>query len=407
MCKKMTPWKFTSDNYSIVWQGPATTTLYHPSDDYEEERQFEFMGTCVDQHVMAACWRTDDAKSMGMVPSMIPIHFTICREVPTFSTARVLMMNESFQIPMAEILQTQLMVIDETVSDPCHIKAIKIKIAIPNNELPSMDAVYCDPDGEVHEIQETIVDNTWAHERKRVCIALIDLATDVDAVAAIRSIIPNMDVFWKAYVEQMYPSDYEIFKANLEDCIQEIQDGRACAAKDATTYRERIMPRYNPEIMTMVSEGMAIVGSQIKSLDEATCKDIYESRESGPVVKKHKEVTLVCDDIPGKQKTPTGPVDTSSAFEEDNTPPEDSEKGSLEFEEYDDDYIPPKFFSPRELMEEDAAEREELRKENKDNPCFNFHNYKPGNPVPGWAIDNTKEGFAQIKPEYKDYFDKK
>lgn len=377
MRKKIAPWKFTADNYSIIWQGPVTTSLNHPEDDYWEDPQFDFMGTCVDQHVMTACWISDESKAMGMVPDMIPIHFTICREVPVSSTARDLIMNESFQIPMANILQNHLMVIDDTVTGPSYIKAIKIKIAIPNNALPSMEASYCDPDGGVHDIQETIVNDTWEAEHKRIRTSLIDLATNVNAVAAIRSIIPEMDLYWKAYVRQMYPSEYEIFEANLGDCIQEIKAGRATSAESTNTYHDLIKPRYNSEILTMVSEGMGIIGHQLSSLDEATCKDIYES---GNLNAANREVTLVCDEIPGKEKAKPN-------HDDDYIPPEDSEKGSRESEEM-------KIAQP-------------LKEETEDNPCFNFNNYKPGNTVPGWALDNTKAGFAQVKPEYKEFFDKK
>lgn len=377
MRKTIDPWKFTAGNYSIVWQGPVTTTMHHPQDDCEEEHRFDFMGTCVNQHVMAACWNNDDAKAMGLVPDMIPIHFIICREVPASSTARDLIMNESFQIPMANILQHHLMIIDDVVNSPAQIKEITIKIAIPNTELPSMEASYRDPDGDVHDIQETIVDDTWEAHRNRVHMLLICLTADVNAVAAIRNIIPEMDLYWKAYVHQMYPSEYELFTANLGDCIQEIKAGRVTSAESTNTYHDLIKPRYNSKILTMVSEGMAIVGQQLDSFDEATCKDIYET---GNLNAANRDVTIVCDKIPGKEEA-------EPTHDEDCTPPEDSEKSS------------------REVEETKIAQL--LKEETESNPCFNFNNYKPGNTVPGWALDNTKAGFAQVKPEYKEIFDEK
>lgn len=41
MCEKQLPeWKFTRDNYSIVWQGPKTMHLHYPMDDDGKTKVF-------------------------------------------------------------------------------------------------------------------------------------------------------------------------------------------------------------------------------------------------------------------------------------------------------------------------------------------------------------------------------
>lgn len=277
-------WKFTTNNYSIVWQGPVTTSMYYPQDDDPEDQQFAFTGICVDRRVMAACWYDDEAMHMGIVPSMIPIHFTICRQAPAISATRDLTMNESFQIPMDNILVNHILEFDNIITRPYQIKLIKIKIGIPNDDLPTIDAIYCDQDGDTYEIQKTLLGKMWEAEHKRIRSALIGLASDIDSIRAIQRIIPKMDGYWKDYVEEMYPDEYDSFEKALLNSLSTIRNSASRAANIAVekkaTPRELIMPEWNIEILEMVVEGMAIYEKSIKGLSDDQCEAIWESMSS-------------------------------------------------------------------------------------------------------------------------------
>lgn len=392
MCEKQLPeWKFTRDNYSIVWQGPKTMHLYYPMDDDEEDESFPFIGNVVDQSIVCACWDNKNSKDMGLVPAMINVHITICKQIHNYSVSRGLITEGNFSILIDNILRNQLLSFGETVTSPRYVKAINIKIAIPNDNIPIINARYIDQDGDPWDFEELAIDEIRKDEAHRMAKYLVDLAGDINAIRKIRNIIPGMDGYWKDYVQEEYPDVYDPFEKKLLETMRHIKEDAAVSAEPAKpkTSREKLKSIYNNDILNMVVEGMIIRDKEIdkfsdsecdivaESLGNATCKDIYES---GSISASNREVTLVCDETPGKEKA-------KPTHDEDCTPPEDSEKSSREFEE--------------------AKIAHLLKKETESNPCFNFKNYKPGNSVPGWALDNSKEGFAQVKPEYKDLFDKK
>ena len=365
MCKKLDPWKFTSDNYSIVWRSPESTTHYYTFDDDPEDRQFDFNGICVNQNLVCACWDNKDCRDMAMTPHMITVHVTICREEWNYMRGRDLMMNETFQLPVDSILRNHLIVFSEHVTSPRYISAIKIKIAIPINNQPSIEAYYCDPDGDVHDVEKTLLGENTKYDLNQKQRELNDLASDIEAIRKIRAIIPKMDGYWKDYVQEIYPDLYDSFEKTLLKSMEIIKSSAdsAASASDLAgkkkSARELIMPEVNVDILCMVSYGMVIYNREIARFTDSECEAVLEAMNS---------VT-----------------------------PEDFEEMKLIKKENE------------KINSADDKVLSELREETKDNPLFNYNNYEPqGHTVPGWAVDNTKEGFAQVKPEYKDLFpDKK
>ena len=144
MCEKQLPeWKFTRDNYSIVWQRPVTMCPYNPIDDDEDEG-FPFIGNVVDQHIVCACWDNENTKDMGMVPAMINVHITICKQIHNYSISRDLIKDENFSILIDNILRNQLLSFGERITSHRYISYIIIKIAIPNDSMPIISDWYND-----------------------------------------------------------------------------------------------------------------------------------------------------------------------------------------------------------------------------------------------------------------------
>lgn len=367
MCEKQLPeWKFTRDNYSIVWQGPKTMHLYYPMDDDNEDESFPFIGNVVDQSIVCACWDNKNSKDMGMVPSMINVHITICKQIHNYSVSRGLITEGNFSILIDNILRNQLLSFGEAVTSPRYVKAINIKIAIPNDNIPIINARYIDQDGDPWDFEELAIDEIRKDEAHRMAKYLVDLAGDINAIRKIRNIIPGMDGYWKDYVQEEYPDAYDPFEKKLLETMRHIKEDAAVSVEPAKpkTSREKLKSIYNNDILNMVVEGMIIRDKEIDKFTDSECDIVAESLDEATCKEKAK---------------PT--------HDEDCTPPEDSEKSSREFEEEKIAHL--------------------LKEETENNPCFNFNNYKPGSTVPGLALDNSKEGFAQVKPEYKDLFDKK
>lgn len=281
--KMLNPWKFTRDNYSIVWQSPDTTTRYIPTDDEPDNEEFNFSGTCVTKHYVCACWDNEDTRNMAMVPCMITVHVTMCRQDHPYSLSRNLLMNQTFQIPIDNILRNQLVIFSDEVTSPRYISAIRIKIAIPNNSLPTIEAIYCDPDGDVHDVEETGFGEIAKDEDARIWKELKELASDIDAIRKVRTIIPRMDSYWKDYVEYMYPELYDSFEKELLKSMAIIKNSAMSAADAATmatkamSSRDRIQPQCNPEILDMVAQGMCIYKKEIDKFDDSQCEAIAES----------------------------------------------------------------------------------------------------------------------------------
>lgn len=280
MCnKKLDPWKFTRDNYSIVWESPDTTTHYIPTYDEPDNEEFDFSGTCVTKHYVCGCWDNKECRDMAMIPHMITVHVTMCRQDHPYSLSRSLLMNQTFQIPIDDILRNQLLIFSDVVTSPCYISAIRIKIAIPNNSLPTIEAVYCDPDGDVNPVEETGFGEIANAEDTRIWKELKELASDIEAIRKVRAIIPRMDSYWKDYVEYMYPDLYDSFEKVLLNSMDIIKNSAASAMDSAKklSAREHIMPQCNPEILDMVAQGMGIYQKEIDKCDDSQCEAIAES----------------------------------------------------------------------------------------------------------------------------------
>lgn len=292
MCEKQLPeWKFTRDNYSIVWRGPAAMHLYYPMDDDGEEESFPFIGNVVDQSIVCACWDNKNSKDMGLVPSMINVHITICKQIHNYSVSRGLITEGNFSILIDNILRNQLLSFGETVTSPRYVKAINIKISIPNDNIPIINARYIDQDGDPLDFEELAIDEIRKDEAHRMAKYLVDLAGDINAIRKIRNIIPGMDGYWKDYVQEEYPDAYDPFEKKLLETMRHIKEDAAVSVEPAKpkTSREKLKSIYNNDILNMVVEGMIIRDKEIdklsdsecdivaESLDEATCKDIYES----------------------------------------------------------------------------------------------------------------------------------
>ena len=285
MCDKHLPeWKFTRNNYSIVWRGPANTCNYNPMlEDEEEGEGFPFVGKVVDQHFVCACWNSEDSKNMGMVPSMIHVHVTICRQASTNSIARELLKDETFGIPIDTILRNHLITFGDmagrTVTSPIAIKSIIVKIAIPSNGLPTVEAKYFDQDGDGWDFEELATEEIRKDEACRMGNYLADLAGEIDAIRKIRAIIPKMDSYWKDYVQEVYPDAYDRFERKLLETMRTIKEG-AAVAEDMTkpkTNREKLKSIYNVDILSMVAEGMKLHDKEIDKLTDEECDIVAES----------------------------------------------------------------------------------------------------------------------------------
>lgn len=283
MCDKQLPeWKFTRNNYSIVWRGPANTCNYNPAfEDEEEGEGFPFVGKVVDQHFVCTCWDSEESKNMGMVPSTIHVHVTICRQMMTNSIARELMKDETFGIPIDTILRNHLIIFGHNVTSPRYVKSIIVKIAIPNDDLPTIEAKYFDPDGDSWDFEELAIEEIRKTEANRTGNYLADLAGEIDAIRKIRAIIPNMDSYWKDYVQEVYPDAYDHFERKLLETMRDIKEGAAvaAAAEDATkpkTSREKLKSIYNTDILNMVTEGMKLHDREIDKLTDEECDLVAE-----------------------------------------------------------------------------------------------------------------------------------
>ena len=281
MCDKSLPeWKFTRTNYSIVWRGPANTCNYNPIlEDEEEGEGFPFIGKVVDQHFVCACWDNEDSKNMGMVPSMIHVHVTICRQLLTDINARELMKDETFGIPIDTILRNHLSIFVSDVTSPCAIKSIIVKIGVPNNGLPTIDAKYFDQNCNACDFEELAIEEIRKTEACRMGNYLADLAGEIDAIRKIRAIIPKMDSYWKDYVQEVYPDAYDRFERKLLETMRTIKEG-AAVAEDMTkpkTNREKLKSIYNVDILSMVAEGMKLHDKEIDKLTDEECDIVAES----------------------------------------------------------------------------------------------------------------------------------
>ncbi len=285
MCDKHLPeWKFARDNYNIMWTGPASTCNYNPIlEDEEEGEGFPFIGKVVDQHFVCACWDSEDSKNMGMVPSMIHVHVTICRQLLTDITARVLMKDETFTIPIDTILRNHLLAFGDmagrVVTSPSYIKSIIIKIGIPNSGLPTIEAKYFDQDGDGWDFEELAIEEIRKDEANRMGNYLVDLAGEIDAIRKIQEIIPKMDGYWKDYVQEVYPDAYDPFEKKLLETMSHIK-GTAVVAIDAAkpkTNREKLKSIYNADILNMVAEGMKLRNKEIDKLTDEECDIVAES----------------------------------------------------------------------------------------------------------------------------------
>lgn len=284
MCEKQLPeWKFTRDNYSIVWQGPAQMYRYNPIDDEDENESFPFIGNVVDKRIVCACWDNEDAKNAGFVPAMIDVHITICKQIHNYSVSRDLITEGNFSILIDNILRNQLLSFGETVTTPRYVKAINIKIAIPNDHMPIINARYIDQDGDpwVFEDEELAINEIKKDEANRMAKYLVELAGDIDAIRKIRSIIPGMDGYWKDYVQEEYPDVYDPFEKKLLETMNHIK-GTAVVAMDPAkpkTSREKLKSIYNNDILRMVVEGMIIRDKEIDKFSDSECDAVAESLE--------------------------------------------------------------------------------------------------------------------------------
>lgn len=285
MCDKQLPeWKFTRNNYNIVWRGPASTCNYNPIlEDEEEGEGFPFIGKVVDQHFVCACWDNEESKNMGMVPSMIHVHVTICRQLLTNITARELMKDETFGIPIDAILRNHLMAFGDmagrAVTSPIYIKSITVKIGIPNTGLPIIEAKYFDQDGDGWDFEELAIEEIRKDEANRMGNYLTDLAGEIDAIRKIQAIIPKMDSYWKDYVQEVYPDAYDPFEKKLLETMSHIKE-TAVVAIDASkpkTSREKLKTSFNADILNMVTEGMKLRNKEIDKLTDEECDIVAES----------------------------------------------------------------------------------------------------------------------------------
>lgn len=285
MCdKSVSEWKFTRNNYNIVWSGPAETCYYNPIiEDEEEGEGFPFIGKVVNQHFVCACWDTEDSKNMGMVPSMIHVHVTICRQLLTNITARELMKDETFGIPIDTILRNHLTAFGDmagrTVTSPRYIESIIVKIGIPNDGIPTIKAKYFDKDGDGWDFEELAIEEIRKDEACRTGNYLVDLAGEIDAIRKIQEIIPKMDSYWKDYVQEVYPDAYDPFEKKLLETMSHIK-GTAVVAIDAAkpkTSREKLKSIYNVDILNMVTGGMKLHDKEIDKLTDEECDIVAES----------------------------------------------------------------------------------------------------------------------------------
>lgn len=284
MCKEIAPWRFTRKNYSIMWSGPANTCNYNPViEDEEEGEGFPFIGKVVDQHFVCACWDNEESKNMGMVPSMIHVHVTICRQLLADITARELMKDETFAIPIDAILRNHLItfgdMVGHVVTSPRAIESIIVKIGVPNNGLPTIDAKYFDKDGDGWDFEELAIEEIRKTEANRMGNYLADLAGEIDAIRKIRAIIPNMDSYWKDYVQEVYPDAYDRFERKLLETMRGIKEGAAVAGDTSKpkTSREKLKSIYNTDILNMVTEGMKLRDKEIDKLTDEECDIVAES----------------------------------------------------------------------------------------------------------------------------------
>lgn len=282
MCEKQLPeWKFTRSNYSIVWQGPVTMLHYNPIDDDEEDEGFPFIGNVVDQHIVCACWDNENSKDMGMVPAMINVHITICKQIHNYSISRDLITEGNFSILIDNILRNQLLSFGENITSPRYISSIIIKIAIPNDRMPIINARYIDQDGDPWDFEELAINEIKKDEAHHMAKYLVELAGDINAIRKIRNIIPGMDGYWKDYVQENYPDAYDPFEKKLLETMRHIKED-AVVAEDATkpkTSREKIKSIYNTDILNMVVEGMIIRDKQIDKFSDSECGIVAESLE--------------------------------------------------------------------------------------------------------------------------------
>lgn len=281
MCEKQLPeWKFTRDNYSIVWQGPVTMCHYNPIDD-EEDEGFPFIGNVVDQHIVCACWDDENRKDMGMIPAMVNVHITICKQIHNYSISRDLIKDENFSILIDNILRNQLLSFGERITSPRYISSIIIKIAIPNDSMPIISAWYIDHDGNPCDFEELAINEIKKDEAHRMAKYLVDLAGDIDAIRKIRNIIPGMDGYWKDYVQKKYPDAYDPFEKKLLETMSHIKEDAVVAEEPSKpkTSREKLKSIYNNDILKMVVEGMIIRDKQIDTFTDSECDIVAESLE--------------------------------------------------------------------------------------------------------------------------------
>lgn len=282
MCEKQLPeWKFTRDNYSIVWQGPVTMCHYNPIDDDDEDEGFPFIGNVVDQHIVCACWDNENSKDMGMIPAMINVHITICKQIHNYSISRDLINDGNFSILIDNILRNQLLSFGENITSPRYISSIIIKIAIPNDSMPIISAWYIDRDGNPLDFEELAINEIKKDEAHHMAKYLVDLAGDINAIRKIRNIIPGMDGYWKDYVQEEYPDAYDPFEKKLLETMRHIKEDAVVAEEPAKpkTSREKLKSIYNNDILKMVVEGMIIRDKQIDTFTDSECDIVAESLE--------------------------------------------------------------------------------------------------------------------------------
>ena len=279
MCEKQLPeWKFTRDNYSIVWQGPATMYCYSPIDDDDENESFPFIGNIVDKRIVCACWDNEDAKNAGFVPAMIDVHITICKQIHNYSVSRSLITDGNFSILIDNILRNQLLSFGESVTSPRYVKSITVKIGIPNDNMPIINAKYVDRNGDTCEFEELAIAEIRKDEACHKAKYLVDLAGDINAIRKIRSIIPGMDGYWKDYVQEMSPDAYDDFERKFLETMNHIKEDVVVAEEPAKpkTSREKLKSIYNNDILHMVVEGMIIHDSEIDKLTDSECDIVAE-----------------------------------------------------------------------------------------------------------------------------------
>ena len=280
MCEKKLPeWKFTRDNYNIVWRGPAAMYRYNPViDDDDENESFPFIGNVVDQRIACACWDNEDAQNAGFVPAMIDVHITICKQIHNYNVSRDLITDGHFSILIDNILRNQLLSFSETITSPRYVKSITVKIGIPNDSMPIINAKYVDRNGDTCEFEELAITEIRKDEACHKVKYLVDLAGDINAIRKIRSIIPGMDGYWKDYVQEMYPDAYDGFERKFLETMNHIKEDAVIAEEPAKpkTSREKLKSIYNNDILHMVVEGMIIHDNEIDKLTDSECDIVAE-----------------------------------------------------------------------------------------------------------------------------------